>query len=158
MSKAREKRMERQKLRDWSVCLADFSDARKPAVIRSHQAHPLQRLTARANPRKRRRSYHQLWNVRKFFFSPIINVSDPGPGPNCIRIQSGQVGPDPGGQRWPTKIEKSEEISCFKVLYVLFWGLMASPGLDVFVQGIGTVLNCNFFIKKYIKNFQPYIL
>ncbi len=29
-------------------------------------------------------------------------------------------------QKWPTKIEKSEEISCFEVLYVLFWSL--NPG------------------------------
>ncbi len=33
--------------------------------------------------------------------------------------------PDPGEQKWPTNIEKSEYI--FKVLDVLFWGLMASP-------------------------------
>jgi hypothetical protein len=28
-------------------------------------------------------------------------------------------GPDPGGQRWPTNIEKSKEFSCFEVLDVL---------------------------------------
>jgi hypothetical protein len=28
--------------------------------------------------------------------------------------------PDPGGQKLPTKIEKSRELSCFEVLDVLF--------------------------------------
>jgi hypothetical protein len=28
--------------------------------------------------------------------------------------------PDPGGQKWPTNIEKSKEFSCFEVLDVLF--------------------------------------
>jgi hypothetical protein len=44
-----------------------------------------------------------------------------------IRIDFGQLDPDPGGKKWPKKIEKSEEISRFEVLDVLFWGLKASP-------------------------------
>jgi len=39
-----------------------------------------------------------------------------------FRIQP--VDPDPAG---PTKIEKSQEISCFEVLDVLYSGMKASP-------------------------------
>jgi hypothetical protein len=35
--------------------------------------------------------------------------------------------PDPGGEKWPQKIEKRTEFSSFEVLDVHFWGLMASP-------------------------------
>ncbi len=44
-----------------------------------------------------------------------------------IRIQIADPDPDLGGQKWPTKIGKSTEFSCFEVLDVLFWGLEASP-------------------------------
>ncbi len=44
-----------------------------------------------------------------------------------IRIQIADPDKDPGGQKWPQKIEKSTEISCFEVLDVLFCGLKASP-------------------------------
>jgi hypothetical protein len=44
-----------------------------------------------------------------------------------IRIQIADPDPDPGGQKIPTKIEKSTEFSCFEVLDVLFRGLKASP-------------------------------
>jgi hypothetical protein len=44
-----------------------------------------------------------------------------------IRIQIADPDPDPEGQKWPKKIEKSTEFSCFEVLDVLFWGLKASP-------------------------------
>jgi hypothetical protein len=37
-----------------------------------------------------------------------------------IRIQIADPVPDPGGQKLPTKIEKSTEFSCFEVLDVLF--------------------------------------
>jgi hypothetical protein len=37
------------------------------------------------------------------------------------------VDPDPGEQKLPTKIEKSQEISCFEVLDVLYSGMKASP-------------------------------
>ncbi len=37
------------------------------------------------------------------------------------------LAPDPGGQKWPTKVEKNWEISCFEVLDILFWELKASP-------------------------------
>ncbi len=44
-----------------------------------------------------------------------------------IRIRIQIADSDPGEQKWPTKIEKSTEFSCFEVLDVLFWGLKASP-------------------------------
>jgi hypothetical protein len=37
-----------------------------------------------------------------------------------IRIRIGNAKPDQGGQKGPTKIEESEEVSCFFVLDVLF--------------------------------------
>ena len=37
-----------------------------------------------------------------------------------IRIQIADPDPDPGGEKRPTKIEKSTEFSCFEVLDVLF--------------------------------------
>jgi hypothetical protein len=37
-----------------------------------------------------------------------------------IRIHIADPDPDPGGQKLPTKIEKSTEFSCFEVLDVLF--------------------------------------
>ncbi len=43
----------------------------------------------------------------------------------CIRIRNPD--PDPGGQKWPTKIGKNLESSCLEVLDVLFWGLKSSP-------------------------------
>jgi hypothetical protein len=51
-----------------------------------------------------------------------INVSDPDPVSDWIRIQSGHWirNPDPGGHKRPTKIEKSQEVFCYEVLDVLF--------------------------------------
>ncbi len=43
-----------------------------------------------------------------------------------IRILIMDSDPDPGGQKWHTKIEKSTEFSCLEVLDVLFWGLKAA--------------------------------
>ncbi len=40
-----------------------------------------------------------------------------------IRTQIADPNPDPGGQKWPQKIEKRTEFSSFEVLDVLFWGL-----------------------------------
>ncbi len=60
---------------------------------------------------------------------------------------------DPGGQKWPTKIEKSEEISCFEVLDVLFWGLKASQfswNMNVLHGGLG--INKLKFLRK--KNYD----
>jgi hypothetical protein len=37
-----------------------------------------------------------------------------------IRIDFYQLDPDPGGKKLPTNTERSEEISSFKVLDVLF--------------------------------------
>jgi hypothetical protein len=55
------------------------------------------------------------------------------PDPDSIRIQSGQwiriwirnLDPDPGGQKFPTKVEKICKISCFEVLDGLFRELKA---------------------------------
>ncbi len=46
---------------------------------------------------------------------------------HCPRARVADPVPDQGGQKWPTKKEKSTEFSCFEVLDVLFWGLKASP-------------------------------
>ncbi len=43
-----------------------------------------------------------------------------------IRIQIADPDPDPGGQKWPTKIEKST-VQYSTVLDVLFSALKASP-------------------------------
>ncbi len=70
-----------------------------------------------------------------------------------IRIRIPYADPDPGGQKWPTKTEKSDEISCFELLDVLFWELEASPvAWPSFIEAQGQV-NCNFWSKKY--NFFP---
>ena len=59
-----------------------------------------------------------------------ISVSDPDP--DWIRIQSGQwirirnPDPEPGGQKWPTKVEIFFKSSCFEVLDGLFCELQAS--------------------------------
>jgi hypothetical protein len=37
-----------------------------------------------------------------------------------------RMDPDPGGQKWPTKVEKNFLSSCFEVLDGLFWELTAS--------------------------------
>ncbi len=45
---------------------------------------------------------------------------------------------DPGGQKWPTKIEISWKISYFEVLDVVFWELKDfSFSLDVHYAGLG---------------------
>ncbi len=59
-------------------------------------------------------------NFVTVYDSYFCSVSD------WIRIQSGQwirirnPYPDPEGQKGPTKIEKTSEMSCFEVLDVLF--------------------------------------
>ncbi len=48
-------------------------------------------------------------------------------GPSiCIRIRIRNPDPYPGGQKWPTNIEKLLNF-IFEILDVLFWGLKASP-------------------------------
>ena len=68
----------------------------------------------------------------KFYnYRTVSRAVDPDPDPDWIRIQLSlwirirNPDPDPGGR--PTKIGKSEEISCFEELDVLFGGLKASP-------------------------------
>ncbi len=64
----------------------------------------------------------------------ISSVSDPDPDLYWIQIQSGQwiririrnPDLDPEGPKWPTKVEKNLELSCFEVLDVLIWELKAS--------------------------------
>jgi hypothetical protein len=65
-----------------------------------------------------------------------------------IRIQIVDPDPDPGGQKWPTKIEKGTEFLCFEVLYVLIWGLKASP------VAWGSFMEANFWSRKSKLNFQ----
>ncbi len=48
--------------------------------------------------------------TRFLYFSLLSRVADP----------------DPVGHKWPTKVGKNSEISCFEVLDVLFWKLKAS--------------------------------
>jgi hypothetical protein len=75
----------------------------------------------------------------------MIKITVADSNPNWIRIQSGQWiricirNPDPGGQKWPTEVEKIKEISCFEVLDVLFWELKATYfcSLDVLYGGLG---------------------
>jgi hypothetical protein len=56
--------------------------------------------------------------------------------------------PDPGGQKGPTKIEKSIEIPCFKVLDVL-----RAEGFSCSLDGLG-IRKLQFLIKKYQICFQ----
>ncbi len=64
--------------------------------------------------------YICIFNFSKKF-KDTASVSDPDSDPGqWIRIRIRIQDPDPGGQKWPTKIEKSEEISSFEVLDVLF--------------------------------------
>jgi hypothetical protein len=51
---------------------------------------------------------------------PLVRGTDldPDSDPSRNRIQI--TDPDPGGQKLPTKIEKSTELSCFEVLDVFF--------------------------------------
>jgi hypothetical protein len=76
--------------------------------------------------------------------------------PDWIRIQLGQWirirNPDPGGQKWPTKVEK--KISCFEVLDVLFWELKASSVTWMFFMEVYGQENCSFWPKKILKKFQ----
>ncbi len=59
---------------------------------------------------------------------------------------------DPGGQQLPTKIE---EISCFQVLDVLFWGLKGSPAACRRpLRPRDTYGNLQFLIKQ-ISNYFP---
>ncbi len=65
-----------------------------------------------------------------------------------IRIQIADPDPDPGGQKWPTKIEKSTEFSCFEVLDCSLWraeGFFC--GLAVLYEGQG-ISKLQFLIKK----------
>ncbi len=43
------------------------------------------------------------------------------------RILKPDLDLDPGGQKWPTNIEKNKNFFCFEVLDVLFLGSKASP-------------------------------
>ncbi len=60
----------------------------------------------------------------------------------------GSLDPDPEGQKWPTKVGKILEISCFEVLDVLFWELKASS-----VTGALGMGKLHFLLKKK-KNFS----
>ena len=64
-----------------------------------------------------------------------------------IRIQIADPDPDPGGQKWPTKIEKSPEFHVFKYWMFSFegWGFSCSLG-DLY-GGLG-ISKLQFLIKK----------
>ncbi len=56
-------------------------------------------------------------------------------------------GPDPGGQKWPTKVKNIFKSSCFEVLDGLFWeGFFCN--LDVLYVGLGMV-NCSFWYRNF---------
>ncbi len=103
-----------------------------------HGAHPLRQEVGPA-------AAHGVNKGSVFLFNRVAD-----PDPNWIRIKSGQwirnriciqsgqwsrnricirnpdQDRDPGGQKWPTKVGKNQEISCFEVLDVLFSELKAS--------------------------------
>ncbi len=79
---------------------------------------------------------------REVFFSPKISVSDPG------RIR---IGPGFNQVRW-VRIQEGKNEDC------LFWGLKASPVAWTFYMEARVKVNYHFWSKKYIKNFQLYIL
>ncbi len=73
-----------------------------------------------------------LWSQMALASLVVISARVSDPDPDWIRIQSGQWirirnrDPDPGGQKWPTKVEKIGKSSCFDVLDGIFWELKAS--------------------------------
>ncbi len=69
-----------------------------------------------------------------------------GLDPDSIR----SVDPDPGCQQWPTKLEKTSEISCFEVLggRSLLRAEVFSCSLDILYRGLEKV-NCKFWLLKY---------
>jgi hypothetical protein len=65
----------------------------------------------------------------------------------CCGTESG-LDPDPRGQKWPTKIEKSYKISLFEVLYVLF---------AVFIKKRSKRFLLHFFLKFLVfKTLNPH--
>ncbi len=72
-----------------------------------------------------------------------------------IRIQSGQKtririrnpDPDPGGQKWPTKIEKVRNLMSSSAGYSILKAESFSCSLDVLYGGLGTN-KLQFLIKK----------
>ncbi len=94
----------------------------KQQKANEHQINP------GGKPTKQHQQIHRQLNVGPHSLQtcqPVFRI--------WIRIQSSQwirirnLDPDPRGQQLDTKIEKSEEISCFEVLDVLFCGQKASP-------------------------------
>jgi hypothetical protein len=61
-------------------------------------------------------------NFIRYYCFPVLWIR--------ISIEFDRLDPYPGVQKWPTKIGKSEEISCIHVLDVLFFGLMANKSLN----------------------------
>jgi hypothetical protein len=64
------------------------------------------------------------------------------------RIRIRNLDADSGGQKWPTKIEKHQEISCFEVLNVLFWWQKASSVAWTVLNGGQGIAKLQILIKK----------
>jgi hypothetical protein len=70
-------------------------------------------------------SPHSSTSIRYCYFFVgntwrVVSSTVADPDPNWIQIQSGQsVDPDPGGLKWPTKVEKIKKFHVLEVLDVL---------------------------------------
>ena len=103
--------------------------------------------------------HHRGRIVRPAFYR--FRVSDPDP--DWIRIQSGQwiririrnpdSDPDPGGQKWPTKVEK---FMFWSVGWPLLWGAGFFCNLDILYVGL-VIGKLQFLIKKFFFFFSAVI-
>ncbi len=94
-------------------------------------------------------------HLQKFHMGAQFRVSDPDQ--DWIRIQSGQwirirfrnPDPDPGGQKWPTKVEKIHVLKCWMAF---LWAAGFFCNLDILYGGLG-INKLQFLIKKKINFF-----
>ncbi len=86
-------------------------------------------------------------------FSRVADPDRIGSGFNRVRDSD----PDPGGQKWPTKIEKKIEKFMF---WSVGWPLLRAEGffcnLNVLYGGLG-IVNCSFWWKKNFNFFSAVI-
>ncbi len=126
--------------------LKDKQPLKQPLKVQEHRRLPreqqLQELGERRLQRREQEHHHESSACcQKYVYEPGFRIrSVSGCGSAWIRInlicwiriririQIADPDPVPGGQNDPHIIEKSPEFSCFSVLDVLFWRLMASPG------------------------------
>ncbi len=89
------------------------------------------------------------FKIRSWQFGTVQGVHVIGTGTHrpCFWSGSGFGIRIQEGKNDPTNIEKSKEFSCFEVLDVLFWGLKASPSLDILYGGLA--MNKLQFIKNF---------